>query len=298
MNPRRDPGLEGASLGAQSQLSNTGQETSEKWFDISLAQWSLHRAFESGELDAMDFAKITKGLFGISALEYVNRFYEENFGSSGVEELRTRSAGEGVSNQIMMCDRLGDLGDPDKSVRMQTVENHKFWADAAKTLGCHSIRVNAASKGTYDEQMNFAAEGLHSLGEYGERIGINVIVENHGGLSSNGAWLVGVIKKADHHRVGTLPDFGNFVLDNETGESYDRYKGVEELMPYAKGVSAKSDDFDESGNEVHTDYKRMLDIVKGAGYRGHIGIEYNGSVLSEVDGIRATQALLQRLGGR
>lgn len=303
MKTRRDfvksaLGLSAASLAARPLLFGDHHLPGEKWFDISLAQWSLHRAFKGGALDAMDFAKISKQDFGIDALEYVNQFYMDNFGPSVVKELKKRSSGEGVKNVLIMCDGLGKLGDPDKAARTQTVENHKIWADAAKSLGCHSIRVNASSVGTYDEQMNLAAEGLRMLGEYGDRVGLNVIVENHGGLSSNGAWLSGVMKKADHHRVGTLPDFGNFILDRETGESYDRYKGTKELMPYAKGVSAKSHDFDDKGNEIHTDYKRMLNIVKDAGYRGYIGVEYEGGEISEPEGIIATKKLLQRLGGR
>lgn len=303
MKTRRDfvksaLGFSAASLVAQPFLFGDHHKEVEKWFDISLAQWSLHRAFKGGTLDAMDFAKISKQDFGIDALEYVNQFYRESFGPSVVKELKKRASGEGVKNLLIMCDGLGRLGDPDKKIRKQTVENHKVWADAAKSLGCHSIRVNAASEGAYDEQMNLAAEGLRLLAEYGDRVGINIIVENHGGLSSNGAWLSGVMKKADHHRVGTLPDFGNFILNRETGESYDRYKGTKELMPYAKGVSAKSHDFDENGNEIHTDYKRILNIVKKSGYRGYIGVEYEGKVLGEAEGIKATKKLLQRLGGR
>jgi len=303
MNTRREfvksaLSIGAASLAARPLLLADHHKKGEKWFDISLAQWSLHRAFRGGQMDAMDFAKITKAKFGIKAIEYVNQFYRENFSDSVVKELKKRSSGEGVQNILIMCDGLGNLGDPSKSGRRQTVDNHKVWAEAAKELGCHSIRVNAKSVGTYDEQMKLAAEGLRMLGEYGDSIGINVIVENHGGLSSNGAWLAGVMKKADHHRVGTLPDFGNFIIDRKTGESYDRYKGTKELMPYAKGVSAKSHDFDAKGNEIHTDYKRMLNIVKNAGYRGHIGIEYEGRTLGEVEGIKKTHALLKRLGGR
>ena len=270
----------------------------EKWFDISLAQWSLHRAFRGGDKNAMDFARIAKRDFGIAAIEYVNQFYMENFNPQIVSELKKRSKGEGVDSVLIMCDRLGRLGDPEKAVRIKTVESHKVWADAAKELDCHSIRVNAGSAGSYSEQMKLAADGLSRLGDYGDSIGINVIVENHGGLSSNGAWLAGAMKLANHPRVGTLPDFGNFIIDRSTGESYDRYKGTRELMPYAKGVSAKSHDFDEKGNEIHTDFKRMLEIVKDAGYRGYIGVEYEGKNMGEADGIRATKKLLQGLGGR
>ncbi len=303
MNSRRDfikstLGLSAIAATAQWKLFGAHHEASEKWFDISLAQWSLHRAFKGGDLDAMDFAKISKGQFGINAIEYVNQFYMDNFTSKVVRELKNRSTGEGVRNVLIMCDRLGNLGDPDKAARLQTVDNHKIWADAAKELGCHSIRVNAGSSGSYEEQMRLAADGLSKLGDYGETLGINVIVENHGGLSSNGAWLAGVMKKANHPRVGTLPDFGNFIIDRKTGESYDRYKGTAELMPYAKGVSAKTHDFDDDGNEVNTDFKRMLKIVKDAGYRSYIGVEYEGRETGEAEGIRLTKKLLQRMGGR
>ncbi len=153
------------------------------------------QSVQGGDLDAMDFAKISKSQFGVNAIEYVNQFYMDNFTPKVVRELKKRSAGEGVRNVLIMCDRLGNLGDPDKSARMKTVDNHKVWADAAKELGCHSIRVNAGSSGSYEDQMKLAADGLSKLGDYGETIGINVIVENHGGLSSNGAWLAGVMKK-------------------------------------------------------------------------------------------------------
>lgn len=268
----------------------------DNWFDISLAQWSLHRAFRAGDLDPMDFAPIAKRQFGIGAIEYVNQFYKDTIGDATVAELRKRADGEGVRSVLIMCDGLGKLGDPQEADRLKTVENHKVWIDAARELGCHSIRVNAASSGSYEEQMKLAADGLRRLAEAAS--GIGVIVENHGGLSSNGAWLAGVMKRTAHPNCGTLPDFGNFIIDRSTGESYDRYQGTAELMPYAKGVSAKSYDFDPEGNETTIDYPRMLGIVKDAGYRGFIGVEYEGKTTGEAEGIRLTKALLQRLGGR
>tara|TARA_Y100000591_G_C21410985_1_gene487518 strand:- start:2 stop:601 length:600 start_codon:yes stop_codon:yes gene_type:complete len=194
-----------------------------------------------------------------------------------------------------MCDNEGNLGDPDKNKRYKAVENHYKWAEAAAFLGCHSIRVNARSddKLSYDYQLDLAADGLSRLVDFCSDLEINAIVENHGGLSSNGAWLSALMKKIDHPRVGTLPDFGNFMIQDN--EWYDRYKGVEELMPFAKAVSAKSHEFDLNGNEVRTDYNKMMEIVLRAGYNGYVGIEYEGDKHSEYDGIHLTLKLLKKI---
>lgn len=263
-------------------------------YRISLAQWSLHRAFFDGELDPLDFPVHTREAFGIEAVEYVNQFYTDQVGDDAYwQELKSRAEGEGVKNLLIMCDGEGRLGDPDEAARREAVENHHKWVERAAFLDCHSIRVNAASEGDFEEQQKLAADGLRRLGEFADDHDINVIVENHGGLSSNGEWLAGTIQQADHPRVGTLPDFGNFQIDED--EEYDRYEGVRELMPFAKGVSAKSHDFDEEGNETNTDYFRMMRIVLDAGYRGYVGIEYEGDGLSEPEGIRATNQLLERV---
>lgn len=263
-------------------------------FKISLAQWSLHRAFFAKKIDNLDFAATAKNEYGIDAIEYVNQFFKDKGEDHAyLAEMKKRAADLGVTNVLIMCDGEGRLGDPDEAARKQAVHNHIKWVEAAKYFGCHSIRVNAASEGEYEEQQKLAADGLRRLCEFADTRAINVLVENHGGLSSNGAWLAGVMKLVDHKRVGTLPDFGNFRIKD--GEVYDRYKGVAELMPYAKSVSAKSHDFDDAGNETGTDYTRMMNIVLDAGYHGYVGIEYEGSRLSEYEGIARTKALLERL---
>ena len=270
----------------------------EKLFKISLAEWSLHKALFGKKLTHLDFPRVAKNEFGITAVEHVNQFWMDKAKDAGyLAELKKITSGEGITNVLIMCDHEGDLGDPDAAKRQQAVENHFKWVEAGKTLGCHSIRVNARSTGSYDEQMERAAEGLRKLSEFGGQHGLNVIVENHGGLSSNGAWLAATIRKVGLKNCGTLPDFGNFVIDQAKHEEYDRYKGVEEMMPFAKGVSAKTHDFDASGNETHTDYRRMLKIVMAAGYHGFLGIEYEGSMLDEYAGIRATKALLEKVRG-
>jgi len=262
-------------------------------FSISLAQWSLHRTLRDGKLSALDFPAKAKAL-GFGAVEYVNSFFVDRVGDKvWLEDLRGRCRDLDIQNLLIMCDGLGALGDPDAAARTQAIERHLPWLDAAKTLGCHSIRVNAQSDGTRDEQTQRAADGLRRLAEQGDQRGLNVIVENHGGLSSDGSWLAGVMAAVDHPRIGTLPDFGNFHLGE--GKWYDRYQGVKELMPYAKAVSAKSHAFDDQGNETGTDYGRMLGIVLDSGYRGWIGVEYEGADLDEERGILLTKALLERL---
>jgi len=265
-------------------------------FLISLAEWSLHRTLFSRKLDHLDFPRVAKADFGLDAIELVNQFFKDKAKDTGhLTEFRKRAKDQGVRILLIMVDGEGALGEPDEAKRKQAVENHYKWIEAAKFFGCHSIRVNAETHavGSYDEQMARAADGLRRLAEYAARHGLNVLVENHGHLSSNGAWLAGVMKQVDLPNCGTLPDFGNFRIRDQ--EEYDRYQGVAELMPFAKAVSAKSHDFDSEGNEIHTDYRRMLKLVLAAGYRGYVGIEYEGSRLSEADGIRATLRLLEKV---
>jgi sugar phosphate isomerase/epimerase len=263
-------------------------------YRISLAQWSLHRALRGGELDALEFPAFARRRFGIGAVEYVNQFFMNRATDARwIGDLKRRADDAGVRNLLIMCDGLGRLGDPGPAARAEAVANHFPWVEAAAALGCHSIRVNADSEGTREEAAALVADGLSRLTVYAADRGLNVIVENHGGLSSDGAWLAGVIRRVDHPRCGTLPDFGNFDLGD--GRQYDRYRGVEELMPFARAVSAKSYDFDRAGEETTIDYHRMMRIVVDAGYRGHLGIEYEGDRLSEIDGILATRELLVRV---
>ena len=264
-----------------------------EWFKISLAEWSLNNSIWDKKLTNLDFPRVAKEEFGIDAIEYVNQFFKTEVDDPKyMAELKKRCADAGVKSLLIMVDGEGRLGDADRQKRNKAVQNHRRWLEAAKFLECHSIRVNAASSGSYDEQVKLAADGLAELAEMGQKYGLNVIVENHGGLSSNGAWLAQVIKTVGKDNCGTLPDFGNFRVAKD--EMYDRYKGVGELMPFAKAVSAKSHDFDDKGNETHTDYSKMLKIVKDAGFRGYIGIEYEGGKIGEYEGIKATKKLLER----
>lgn len=270
------------------------------FFEISLAQWSLHKALWAKELDNLDFPLAAKKDFGISTVEYVNQFFKDKAKDSKyLAELLKRCKDNGVRNHLIMIDGEGALAATNRKEQQEALEKHYPWVDAAKYLGCATIRVNAQGEGSREEVQKAAVEGLGRLGEYGRKAGINIIVENHGGVTSDGNWLAGVMKQVNMPNVGTLPDFGNFCIrhaDGKCAEEYDRYKGVTELMPFAKGVSAKSYNFDEEGNVIETDYKRMLQIVKDAGFTGYIGIEYEGDRLSEAEGIRKTRALLERVG--
>jgi sugar phosphate isomerase/epimerase len=276
-----------ATCGSLAPLGN-GSTVAEP-FKISLAQWSLHKPLFAKEIDPLDFAKVTKEKFGIEAVEYVNQFFKDKAKDEAyLAEMKKRTSDLGVTNVLIMVDGEGGLGNSDTAKRTQAVENHYKWVDAAKFLGCHSIRVNAETDKPFDEGSKLAADGLRRLSEYAKPLGINVIVENHGGLSSDGKWLAQTIRATGMDNCGTLPDFGNFY-------EYDRYQGVTDLMPLAKAVSAKSYDFDAEGNETKIDFSRMMKIVLDSGYHGWVGIEYEGSNLSPEAGIMATKKLLEKI---
>lgn len=263
-------------------------------FKLSLAQWSLHQALQKKELDPLDFPRVARSEYGIDTVEYVNTFYKEHKGDDAHwKQLARRCADHGVTSRLIMIDAEGSLGAANESERKQAVAKHRRWLEIASQLRCKAIRVNAYGEGSPEEQRRRAAASLYALGELGATFGLYVIVENHGGLSSNGAWMAELMRAAAHPRVGTLPDFGNFTLAE--GQLYDRYTGVREMMPWARAVSAKSYDFDARGEETTIDYRRMLKLVLTAGYHEHLGIEYEGTRLSEHDGILATKKLLETI---
>ncbi len=291
---------------AEPEASMEMETAVEPWFKLSLAQWSMHRMIREDGMDPYLFAEKAKG-WGFEGLEYVSGLYypeleKDNFSEEAMKNFVDKSLAEskkhGLENLIIMIDGQGDLATPNESERNAAVENHHKWVDAAAALGCHSIRVNLSGSSDPEEWTAAAVDGLTKLSTYAKDKNINIIVENHGGLSSKGALLANVFKEVNMENCGTLPDFGNFCITwgewPECLEWYDRYKGMEEIMPYAKAVSAKSHDFDENGDEVHSDYSRMLKIVKDAGYSGFIGVEYEGSALSEEEGIMATKKLLEK----
>ena len=245
-------------------------------------------------MNHLDFPKVAKQDYGIDAIELVNQFFMDKAKDHAyLADFKKRAEDLGVSILLIMCDNEGMLGDPEKAKREQAVENHFKWADAAKFFGCHSIRVNAFGQGTAQELMDRVSESVRRIGDFCAKLGLNVLLENHGGISSNAEWLVSLVKKVELSNCGTLPDLGNFKIDEHT--EYDRYKGVSEMMPYAKAVSAKTLNFDQHGNEMRVDYPRMMKIVLDGGYRGYVGIEYSGDKLNEPEGIRATKRLLEKV---
>ncbi|TQV66718.1 sugar phosphate isomerase/epimerase [Exilibacterium tricleocarpae] len=263
----------------------------EPFFKISVAQWSLHRQIRSGKLKPLDFAAKVKRDFDIDAVEYVNQFFKDRAEDKNyLQAMKERAQDNGVKNLLIMVDAEGPLASTDVKERSRAVERHYKWVSAANYLGCHSLRVNLAGQSSVADWKLAAIEGLSRLSEFAKDHAVNIIVENHGGYSSNGQYLAHVIRQVAMKNCGTLPDFGNF-------GDYDRYQGMKDLMPFAKGVSAKSFDFDENGNETTIDFRRMLKIVRDNNYRGYIGIEYEGPDADEDKGVRATQALLTRLAG-
>ena len=272
---------------------------------IGLAQWSLHRALRSKKLDNLDFAKTAKEKFDIGVVEYVNVFFSDKVNNKEyLNEMVARSVDIGVKNSLIMIDGEGNLGDSNERKRNKAIDNHKKWVEAANYIGCNHIRVNAAGNGSEDEVSKYASDSLQKLGDFSKDFNINIIVENHGGYSSDAQWLVGVIKNTERKNVGTLPDFGNFCVKSRPNKlsswgglsgcavEYDKYKGVKEMLPYAKSVSAKSINFDDQGSSIEIDFYKMMKIVKQSGYSEYVSIEYEGNSHSEEEGIRLTKKLM------
>jgi sugar phosphate isomerase/epimerase len=267
-------------------LSSAGQVPR---FKISLAEWSLHRALWKKEISNLDFPRLAKKVYNLDAVEYVSTFFNGKGDDNGyLAQLKDSCSKYGVTSLIIMIDGEGNLADTSLSKRQKAVANHYKWVQAAKFLGCHSIRVNAAGKGTMDQMKVAAIDGLTKLSDYAFSYGINVIVENHGGYSSNGIWLTDVMKGVNRRNCGTLPDLGNFY-------EYDRYQGVTDMMPYAKGVSGKTYDFDSEGNETKIDYVKMMKIISDSKYSGYIDVEYEGTRLSEEEGTKASIELVNKV---
>ncbi len=258
-------------------------------YKISLAEWSLHRALGKGTITNLDFPRIAKKTYGLDAVEYVSTFFKGKSEDMGyLQSLKDSCDKYGVKSLLIMVDGEGNLADTSLAARTKAVENHYKWVKAAKFLGCHTIRVNAAGRGTMGQMQAAAIDGLARLSDYAAGYGINVVVENHGGNSSIGKWLAEIMKTVNRPNCGTLPDLGNFY-------EYDRYAGTKDLMPYAKGVSGKTYDFDAEGNETKVDYAKMMKIISDSKYTGYIDVEYEGNKLSEDEGIKATIALLKKV---
>ncbi len=261
----------------------------EQRFGISLAEWSLHRTLSKGTITNLDFPRITKTVYGLDAVEYVSTFMRGKAEDTQyLQQLKDSCSKYGVKSILIMVDGEGNLADTSLAARTKAIENHYKWVKAAQFLGCHSIRVNASGRGTMGQMQAAAIDGLGRLAEYASKYGINVIVENHGGNSSYGKWLAEIMKVVNKPNCGTLPDLGNFY-------EYDRYTGVKELMPYAKGVSGKTVDFDAEGNETRVDYVKMMQIIADSKYSGYIDVEYEGNKLSEDEGIKASILLLKKV---
>ena len=274
---------------------------------ISLAEWSLHRALKSGKLDHLDFPSKARNDFGIEAVEYVNGFFggtrmdfkEAAKNQPYLNQLLTRSKDAGVVNHLLMVDDEGPLALPNDKERLQAVDNHKKWIDAAAFLGCRTVRVNLHGDGTTAAKKTASVDSLARLGEFAHPL--NIVVENHGSDSSKGFWIADIMKQVGKSNVGTLPDFGNFCIAHPWGttqdgcaDEYDRYKGVAEMLPFAKGVSAKTYDFDTNGEQPLMDYKKLIRLVKEFSFNGYIGIEFEGNKGDEEDGIRKTKTLLEK----
>lgn len=291
----KDMGILAAAAGMSSLVPLDALAFGKKeFFKISLAEWSFHKALFAGKMTNLEFPMRAKKEFGINIVEYVSPFFnKKETDQAYLKELLTITRNEGIQNHLIMVDGEGDLGNLDEKARTKAIENHYKWVDAAKVLGCLTVRVNASGQGSENDVKTAVIDGLGRLTEYGKKNKINIIVENHGSYSSDGKWLSDVMKGVNSPYCGTLPDFGNFRISDT--RHYDMYQGVKDLMPFAKGISAKTFKFDDQGNEPDIDYTKMFKIIHDAKFNGIVGIEWEGDGFSEEEGIKKTKALLEKV---
>jgi sugar phosphate isomerase/epimerase len=277
--------------------SITSAQSATQSLEISLAQWSLHRKLFAGDMDHLDFARMSQG-FGCVGLEYVNAFFKDKATDvSYLKEMNSRAEDHQQKNILIMIDGEGGLAEKNAKKRLVNIENHYKWVEAAQVLGCHSIRVNLSGGEDRLDAQKAGIDSLNRLAEFAKSYDVSVLVENHGGFSSDGNWLSNVMQNVSRENIGTLPDFGNFCIERKEQEcisAYDRYQGMSELMPFAKALSAKSHAFDEQGNETQSDFFRMIEIAKKNQYSGYVGIEFEGTMDSEEEGIIKTKNLLDK----
>ena len=257
-------------------------------FQIGIQEYTFNRWIKSGKLDHMDYPALVKKELGISHVEYWNRpFAGKHTDKKYVGELLKRTKGEGIKNVLILVDEKHELDHTNKSERDKSVELHKAWIDCAAQLGCDAIRVNCRSGGDPNENLKQAVDGMGRLCEYAKDTSVKVVIEPHGKNSQNPDWLVRVIEQLNHSHAGLLPDFNNF-------GNYDRYVAVKKTLPYAPAVCAKALKFDKQGNEMNTDFERMLKIVHDSNYSGVISIEFEGHDLDPIAGSRKTKELILR----
>lgn len=291
---------------------------------ISLSQWSFHRAILGssmedyatftkllhskpervlqGHLDSRDILNIANSL-GIKKVDLVNvLFFGHAMDKPWLNEFIAKAKSFNTSFQVLMCDQAGNLGASSQLARKQSINAHIVWLETAVYLGCKQLRVNAIGDGSYLSQLRQCADSLSKLGAIAESMGIELLVENHGYASNNGAWLAMLIEETNHDNVKVFADFDNFFMggwDLSPERRYDRIQGLLDLAPFTAGVSAKSHDFGALGDETTIDFRKCIAIFEENGFDGLYSAEYEGDRISELEGaistVRLTSSILDSI---
>ncbi|WP_173021370.1 serine hydrolase [Lewinella sp. W8] len=284
------------------EVPTVAPQTAEVYPRYSLGQWSFHRELFSGEMTSIDFVEAAAEL-GFDGVEYVNQFFLDRVEDHAfLDSLAAAAAAADIAGVMLLVDNAGNLGASDPGERQRAIEQHLAWVGAARQLGCPIMRVNAHGDGTPDEIMAACEAAIRPLAVAAGREGVQIVIENHGGISNDGEWLAELVGRLADVGVGSLADFDNWCVERENGQlwgapctnRYDRYRGMMDLMPTAVGVSVKAFNFDAAGEEPDIDFGTMFDIIHAHDYRGFLGIEYEGDALPAREGIAATLALAKQ----
>lgn len=161
---------------------------------------------------------------------------------------------------------------PPGEARDKQVASVKQWIDVSAELGSPAIRIFAGGtpKGSDETQARkWAVECIEACLEHAAKRGVFLALENHGGVVATADGMLEFAKAIKHDWFGFNLDGGNF-----HGE--DPYAELERCAPYAVTCQVKAE-LSRKGKKEAADYARIIEILRKAGYRGYVTLEYESA---------------------
>lgn len=246
-----------------------------------------------------EFPARARDTFGVDAIETV-AFQFDGLDDPEIDAFDQALKDIGVKLLNIAID-VGDLLETDTDKRAADLKVIERWIERFAAMGSQFVRVNPGSPFSQhhgDQPPAHLVEALQELGTFANERGTRLLVENHGGPSSNPAWMRQLLDAVGPNSLGLLLDLGNFdVLMAPMmamffgGESEKKdpaevfsgldlttlYEGIEALADKAELVSLKAHHVSDDGDVGPVDLERALGILNAHSYSGALTVEYEGS---------------------